>query len=745
MPSSLSHRFPRAVPFLLVPSKTISINPPRRLKNNFLKNNFPPRRDCRAPPRKLPRDRPVGSSVSLQGAGWQSWGLRWQWRRDDPVRVSCQAGAEPTRTTMTPRHARPPAGDSFRRKVDPTAAVAASPRSVETTRGLLAPGESRLCAGYSPLGVPAASLSNLKRRTGTHIRGAEASAFDPERARLPFQPGLVAAGGVSRAGRLGDRASSCMPVPDQPRGTSQLESTIAGAGASRNRGPFVEHKVLEEAKRMCGRCRSKFYVNLKLPCGRVVYLCPTCTSDFRTQLGKKITEMEKRVPAKTVAGRSCSVSPVRAGGSPLGNRAKPIKTKAINHTRDLTIPRDQFDVDRSVRQPYMIRAETGAMRSSVAPSAQVLKQAVQEATNPAESSPPALDSRFHGRAHSLFDSPLRKSGTLLPVTSRQQDDASTDKSLALCPPPLHPATGVIAPRNTPDRSANRCCATTTSSSAALAHNWKQNGLEAVPASPRDDDNLAHEDSRSITVSSRGLKEVKEGGVLPGWKALVVQREREQKRDGQTNSPLSLYQGVSDCAAAGAAVQNHQHAKSTVCQSSAFPNAAKWQSPRSRSKDSPSTIRGQGSMKESSLGADSTPCVLTAADGQMQTLTHRRDGLGRGARTSVVSARSPLSARRCTPAAGGAQNLSPGPHNPGQNAHAPAWLCQRVDVRVQSPSTRTGVDLFDAELSSPSLPFPPTLQGLQGMRGDLANGNRTKSPRLSPAMTGSPRKVPGVAP
>ena len=41
MPSSLSHRFPRAVPFLLVPSKTISINPPRRLKNNFLKNNFP--------------------------------------------------------------------------------------------------------------------------------------------------------------------------------------------------------------------------------------------------------------------------------------------------------------------------------------------------------------------------------------------------------------------------------------------------------------------------------------------------------------------------------------------------------------------------------------------------------------------------------------------------------------------------------------------------------------------------------
>ena len=260
---------------------------------------------------------------------------------------------------------------------------------------------------------------------------------------------------------------------------------------------------------MCGRCRSKFYVNLKLPCGRVVYLCPTCTSDFRTQLGKKITEMEKRVPAKTVAGRSCSVSPVRAGGSPLGNRAKPIKTKTINHTRDLTIPRDQFDVDRSVRQPYMIRAETGAMRSWVAPSAQALKQAVQEATfrasaqtggpgsyaegtNPAEFGPSALDSGFHGRAHSLFDSPLRKSGTLLPVSSRQQDDASTDKSLALCPPPLHPATGVIAPRNTPDRSANRCCATTTSSSAALAHNWKQNGLEAVPASPRDDDNLARE-------------------------------------------------------------------------------------------------------------------------------------------------------------------------------------------------------------------------------------------------------------
>ena len=394
-------------------------------------------------------DRGFVSSTHFRGAGWQSWGLRWQRRRDDPVRVSGLAGAEPT--TMTPRHARPPAGDSFRRKVDPTAAVAASPRSVETTRGLLASGESRLCAGHSPLDVPAAGLSNFKRRTGTRIRGAEASAFDPERARLPAQPGLVAAGGVSRAGRLGDRASSCMPVPDQPRGTSQLESTIAGGGASRNRRPFVEHKP-EEAKRMCGRCRSKFYVNLKLPCGRVVYLCPTCTSDFRTQLGKKITEMEKRVHAKTVAGRSVSVSPVRTGGSPLGTRAKPIKTKFINHTRDLTIPRDQSDVDGSVWQPHMIRAETGAMRSWVAPSAQALKQAVQEATfrasaqtggpgsyaegtNPAEFGPSALDSGFHGRAHSLFDSPLRKSGTLLPVSSRQQDDASTDKSQALCPPP----------------------------------------------------------------------------------------------------------------------------------------------------------------------------------------------------------------------------------------------------------------------------------------------------------------------
>ena len=184
-----------------------------------------------------------------------------------------------------------------------------------------------------------------------------------------------------------------MPVPDQPRGTSQLESTIAGGGASRNRGPFVEHKVLEEAKRMCGRCRSKFYVNLKLPCGRVVYLCPTCTSDFRTQLGKKITEMEKRVHAKTVAGRSVSVSPVRTGGSPLGTRAKPIKTKFINHTRDLTIPRDQSDVDGSVWQPHMIRAETGAMRSWVAPSAQALKQAVQEATRKV----PILQNLVHRR------------------------------------------------------------------------------------------------------------------------------------------------------------------------------------------------------------------------------------------------------------------------------------------------------------------------------------------------------------
>ena len=46
----------------------------------------------------------------------------------------------------------------------------------------------------------------------------------------------------------------------------------------------------EDTKR-CARCKSKFFINLKLPCGRVVYLCPSCTSDFRAHLGKKINEV----------------------------------------------------------------------------------------------------------------------------------------------------------------------------------------------------------------------------------------------------------------------------------------------------------------------------------------------------------------------------------------------------------------------------------------------------------------------
>ena len=41
----------------------------------------------------------------------------------------------------------------------------------------------------------------------------------------------------------------------------------------------------------CARCSSKFFINLKLPCGRVVFLCPNCTADFRVHLGQKISEV----------------------------------------------------------------------------------------------------------------------------------------------------------------------------------------------------------------------------------------------------------------------------------------------------------------------------------------------------------------------------------------------------------------------------------------------------------------------
>ena len=71
MPSSLSHRFPRAVPFLLVPSKTISINPPRRLKNNFLKNNFnkPSTQGLQGSPKKVAKG-PACGFVCFTPGGW---------------------------------------------------------------------------------------------------------------------------------------------------------------------------------------------------------------------------------------------------------------------------------------------------------------------------------------------------------------------------------------------------------------------------------------------------------------------------------------------------------------------------------------------------------------------------------------------------------------------------------------------------------------------------------------------------
>jgi len=50
-------------------------------------------------------------------------------------------------------------------------------------------------------------------------------------------------------------------------------------------------KVTPDSSNRCARCNSKFFIHLKLPCGRVVCLCPTCTSDFRTHLGIKINQV----------------------------------------------------------------------------------------------------------------------------------------------------------------------------------------------------------------------------------------------------------------------------------------------------------------------------------------------------------------------------------------------------------------------------------------------------------------------
>ena len=49
--------------------------------------------------------------------------------------------------------------------------------------------------------------------------------------------------------------------------------------------------VSQKEDKICSRCHIKFCISLKLPCGRVVFLCPTCTSDFRAYLGVKIKQV----------------------------------------------------------------------------------------------------------------------------------------------------------------------------------------------------------------------------------------------------------------------------------------------------------------------------------------------------------------------------------------------------------------------------------------------------------------------
>jgi len=56
-----------------------------------------------------------------------------------------------------------------------------------------------------------------------------------------------------------------------------------------------KNSVSQKDDKICSRCHIKFCISLTLPCGRVVFLCPTCTSEFRAYLGVKIQQVIKPV------------------------------------------------------------------------------------------------------------------------------------------------------------------------------------------------------------------------------------------------------------------------------------------------------------------------------------------------------------------------------------------------------------------------------------------------------------------
>ena len=75
----------------------------------------------------------------------------------------------------------------------------------------------------------------------------------------------------------------CPPAIESPQNQSRHEGSTPRKSARGKKKP--------DQGNCCSRCQTKFFINLKLPCGRVVHLCPACTSDFRTHLGKKISEV----------------------------------------------------------------------------------------------------------------------------------------------------------------------------------------------------------------------------------------------------------------------------------------------------------------------------------------------------------------------------------------------------------------------------------------------------------------------
>ena len=72
---------------------------------------------------------------------------------------------------------------------------------------------------------------------------------------------------------------------------SKLSTRTRERADESNKDMTQNARILCHDDTKCARCSSQLFINLKLPCGRVVFLCPTCTADFRVHLGQKISEV----------------------------------------------------------------------------------------------------------------------------------------------------------------------------------------------------------------------------------------------------------------------------------------------------------------------------------------------------------------------------------------------------------------------------------------------------------------------